>query len=68
MNIKIKAALVAIPLAFLMQGIVLLCGFWLYGENLHVPATNIGGVIIGGVAYCQVLKYLERKQNTDKVS
>jgi len=66
MNIKIKAVLVAIPLAVLMQGIVLISGFWVYGENFHVPATNIGGVVLGVVAYFQVLKYLERRQNSDK--
>lgn len=65
MNIRIKAALVAIPLAVLMQGIVLFSGFWFYGESFHVPGTNIGGIVLGLVAYFQVLKYLERRPKSN---
>lgn len=51
-----------LPIALLLQAIVLAIGFTIYGENFNTPAINIVGVFLGSLAYFQVKKYLRSKQ------
>jgi len=61
MNIKLKALLIALPIAILIQGLVLITGFVMFGEGFNVPVTNIIGVATGYVVYTQLLKKLRLK-------
>ncbi|EMA7652524.1 TPA: hypothetical protein P7K80_001910 [Vibrio cholerae] len=63
MSLTTKAFLIAVPIAVLLQVIVLMIGFTIYRENLYVPATNIIGICSGLLAFFQVKKNLERKQS-----
>lgn len=63
MSLTTKAFLIAVPIAALLQVIVLMIGFTIYRENLYVPATNIIGICSGLLAFFQVKKHLERKQS-----
>lgn len=62
MSLSTKAFFIAVPIAVLMQVIVLMIGFAIYRENFYVPATNIIGIFSGVFAFFQVKKHLELKQ------
>jgi len=62
-SLTTKAFLIAVPIAVLLQSMVLIIGFAIYRENFYVPVTNIIGICSGLLAFFQVKKYLERKQS-----
>lgn len=61
MNIKLKAFLIALPAAIILQAITLLAGIWFFGESFHVPSTNIIGVATGFIVFNIVIKKQTRK-------
>ncbi|WP_318452339.1 hypothetical protein [Photobacterium leiognathi] len=61
MSLTTKAFFIALPIAILLQAVILLVGFVVWGEHFHVSSTNIIGILSGVLVFFKVKKYLKRK-------